>query len=171
MDEEGNEKSLQSKLKDIKEKLKNTEKEKKEYLDGWQRMKADSINEKKRFDDQKKDIIEFANQKLLMDFVPVMDSFLMAMKNKEAWETVDKNWRIGVEYIKGQLETAFKNQGLEVFGEIGEVADPSKYSSLETVETEDKNLEGKVAEILQSGFTLKGKVVREAKCKTYILKI
>ena len=94
MDEDGNEKSLQSKLKDIKEKLKITEKERKEYLDGWQRMKADSINEKKRFDDQKKDIIEFANQKLLMDFVPVMDSFLMAMKNKEAWETVDKNWRI-----------------------------------------------------------------------------
>jgi molecular chaperone GrpE len=169
LDNEGSEKNTVLKLKDIKEKLKAAEKEAKENLEGWQRAKADAINEKRRFEEDKKDLITFANKKLVLEFIPVMDSFLMAMKNKESWEAVDANWRIGVEYIKSQLESALKSGGVEVYGSIGEEAVPERYNSLETVATQDSLMDGKVAEILQYGYTLHGKVVREAKVKTYIL--
>jgi molecular chaperone GrpE len=168
LDDEGNEKGLAQKNKELRQKIKQLEKEKGEYLDGWQRAKADAINKEKSFAEERKLTIELANKKLLGNLVPVMDSFLMAMSNKEAWNQVDQNWRIGVEYIKTQLETVFRDNGLEIFGAVGEVADPNKYNTLETVDTDDQAQEGTVAEILQYGYTLAGRVLREAKCKTFI---
>ena len=103
-DSEGNEKSAQAKIKELREKLKQSEKEKNEYLDGWQRAKADRINTDRQGLEDRKQIVEFANKRLLNDLVPVMDSFLMAMNNKEAWSAVDANWRIGVNYFQGQFE-------------------------------------------------------------------
>lgn len=167
-DEDGGEQKKEDKIQSLREKIRVLEEEKKSYLDGWQRAQADAINQKKDFETQKKELIEFGNRKLLMEFIPVMDSFLMAMKNKEAWESIDKNWRNGVEYIRSQFETALKNEGLEIFGTVGEQADPHKYNSLEVVVTRDVAEDGKVAEILQAGYTLRGKVIREAKCKTFL---
>ncbi len=168
LDDEGNEKSLQLKIKELRAKLKEVEKERNEYLDGWQRAKADSINKQKESDARQKDFAVFANQKLLLELIPVMDSFQMAMANKEAWNAVDANWRIGVEYIKSQLESVFSSHGLTVFGQVGDIASPDTYTSIETVVTEDQPRDGTVAEVLQYGYKLKDKIVREAKCKTYI---
>ena len=92
----------------------------------------------------------------------------MAMANKEAWNSVDANWRIGVEYIKNQLESVFSNHGLTVFGQVGEVANSDTYTSIETVATDNQALDSTVAEILQYGYKLKDRIIREAKCKTYI---
>lgn len=169
LDDEGNEKSLQTKIKELRTKLKEVEKERNEYLDGWQRAKADAINQQKDAEARQKDFSFFATQKLLLEMIPVMDSFQMAMANKEAWNSVDANWRIGIEYIKSQLESVFSNHGLTVFGQVGDIASPEIYTSIETVLTEDSSLDGKVAEILQYGYKLKDKIIREAKCKTYII--
>jgi molecular chaperone GrpE len=167
-DEEGNEISLNTKIKQLRHKLKEVEKERNEYLDGWQRAKADAINKQKEFDLKQKDMIVFANQRLLLDFIPVMDSFVIAMSNKDAWQKVDPNWRIGVEYIKTQLETVLTQNELLLYGAVGEIADPNRYDSIETIETDDTTKHNTVAEILQYGYTLKGKIIREAKCKTFI---
>ena len=86
-------------IKKLREKLKKAESEKQEYLTGWQRDKAEFINARKRDQEDKQSFIKFANENLVSELIPVMESFDMAMGNKEAWETVDKNWRIGVEYI------------------------------------------------------------------------
>jgi molecular chaperone GrpE len=168
VDDEGSELSATAKLKQLRSTIKQLEKEKAENLDGWQRAKADSINKQKEFESKLKDTISFANQRLLIELIPVLDSFLIAMRNKEAWGKVDSNWRIGVEYIKSQLESVFNNHSLVVYGSVGEVADPQRYNSIETVTTDNLEQVGTVAEILQYGYTLQGKIIREAKCKTFI---
>lgn len=56
-DEDGNEKSPEEKIKKIREKLKICEKERQEYLDGWQRSKADFINTRK---DEEKARVDFS---------------------------------------------------------------------------------------------------------------
>jgi molecular chaperone GrpE len=170
LDEDGGEISLETKIKELRKKLKETEKEKSEYLDGWQRSKADAINKQKDFDQRQKELAVYSNQKLLLDLIPVMDSFIMAMSNKVAWEAVDHNWRIGVEYIKSQLETVFRNNDLVIFGKVGDLADPKMYRSIESVETEDDNMDGTVTEVLQYGYILKDRIIREATCKTFVKK-
>src|SRR3989338_4076705 len=85
-------------VKKLREKLKICEQERQEYLSGWQRAKADLINARKRDEEGMRELAKFANEGLIVELIPVLDSFEMAMKNKEAWDKVEKNWRVGVEY-------------------------------------------------------------------------
>lgn len=169
-DENGDELSYKTKIKSLQEKLKQAEAESKRNLDGWQRSQADAINKDKQFANDRLDMQKYASKNVLMDMIPVMDSFLMAMKNKEAWEKVDTNWRIGVEYIKNQLQAAFEKHGLTMYGNVGDKADPTKYSSIESVDTDNESVDGTVADVFQVGYMLSGKVIREAKVKTFIFK-
>ena len=83
-DAEFAEKDPKQALDKLRKKLKETEAEKQEYLDGWQRAKADVINSPKRDADLQADIVKFAHVNLISDIIPVLDSFDMAMQNKEA---------------------------------------------------------------------------------------
>ncbi|HEY4478245.1 MAG TPA: nucleotide exchange factor GrpE, partial [Candidatus Paceibacterota bacterium] len=77
-------------IKNLREKLKKALAEKQEYLDNWQRDKADFINARKRDEEAQKDFLRFSNENIITELIPVLDSFNMAMGNKEAWEKADK---------------------------------------------------------------------------------
>src|ERR1043166_187336 len=83
-----------------------------EYLDGWQRAKADFINARKDDEKSRSERIKYATSGLLGDLIGVLDSFNLAMINKEVWEKVDKGWRTGVEYIYHQLVGVLKDNGM-----------------------------------------------------------
>ena len=154
-------------IKKLRDKLLRLEKEKQEYLDGWQRVQADFINYKKREDEGKKEFIRFAREELIIDILPVLESFHMAFANKEAWEKVDPAWRKGVEYIHTQLVQVLSDHGLKPVDPIGQMFNPNEESSVGTIATEDPQKYHTVAEVLQLGYRLNDKIVRPAKVKVY----
>ncbi len=160
------EKDPKQALDKLRKKLKETEAEKQEYLDGWQRAKADFINSRKRDADLQADIVKFANENLITDIIPVLDSFDMAMQNKEAWEKAPKEWRTGVEYIYNQLLSTLGQNGLKQFNPAGQDFDPKLHDAVDTITTEDSGEDGKILEVLQKGYSLNDKQIRSAKVKT-----
>ena len=100
------------KMKKLKDELKACQKEKQEYLDGWQRAKADFINARKEEDKNRLQLMQFAKEGMLHEILPVVDSFDMAFRDKDAWARVDENWRKGVEYIHQQFVSILENNGL-----------------------------------------------------------
>ncbi len=152
-------------IKKLREKLKKCTAENKEYLDGWQRAKADFTNLKKDTEKQKQNFVKFAKEDLLSEILPVLDSFEMAFANKEAWEKVDKSWRSGVEYIHGQLKTVFENNGIVEISPLGDTFDPNKHNSIELVDTDDEQKDDTVVEVVQKGYMLNEKVMRPARVK------
>src|SRR3989344_590155 len=64
-------------LKKIKDKLKLCERERSEYLTGWQRAKADFINARKEEERQRMEFIKFASDKIAYDMLAVADSVEM----------------------------------------------------------------------------------------------
>lgn len=163
--DESGEVTLQDKLKKLKEKLVQTQKEKEEYLLGWQRTKADYANLVKNTELEKKDLIQFANRKLILDFLSVLDNYNLAKSNKASWDAVDSNWRVGIEYIFNQFETVLQNQGVKKIGVVGEKFDPNLHESLELVQVSDKMQDDTVMEVIQNGYELSGRVIRPAKVK------
>lgn len=152
-------------IKKLRERLKKAEAEKTEYLTGWQRAKADLINARKRDEEDRKNFIKYANEGLIEDLLPVLDSFSMAFANKEAWEKVDKNWRMGVEYIYSQLIGTLERNNVKVIDPLGLDFDPIHHISIETIETADEKQSGKILEVIQKGYEINGKVVRAPKVK------
>ena len=151
-------------LKKLREKLKKAEAERMEYLAGWQRAKADLINARKRDEEERVSFIKFANQNFIEELLPALDSFSMAFSNKEAWEKVDKNWRLGVEYIYSQIISVLESNNVKVIDpKIGTTFDPNHHISIETVSVSDKNQDNTIIAVIQKGYELNGKVIRAPK--------
>ena len=152
-------------IKKLREKLKKAEAEKSEYLVGWQRAKADLINARKRDEADRAEFTKYANERLIEELIPTLESFDLAMGNKEVWEKVDKNWRIGVEYIYSQLKKALSDAGLVEIDPTGQPFDHARDEAAEYVPVADESQNNKVIAVIQKGYTLNGKPMRPPKVK------
>ncbi|MCX6703536.1 MAG: nucleotide exchange factor GrpE [Candidatus Zambryskibacteria bacterium] len=156
---------FQKKYSALKGKVKELEAKASEYLNGWQKDKADFINLRKKDEEAKKQVTAFAKEDLINELIPVLDSFESAMKNKEAWAKVDANWRVGVEYIASQLNQTLENNGLKKVYPIGQPFDHTRDEALEMVPTEDKSQDGVVLDVVQTGYMFGDRLVRPPKVK------
>lgn len=149
----------------LKEKLKSCEKERQEYLDGWQRSRAEFVNTRKRDEQGVKEIIEYAHESLLAELIPVLDSISTATANKDAWEKIDPNWRSGVEQIFSQLRGVLEREGLSVIRPMNEKYDPAKHEAVASVEVADESEDQIVQDVVAPGYALKGRLIRAPKVK------
>lgn len=157
----------EQKLKSLRNKLRKAESERGEYLAGWQRAKADFVNLKRESEAARKDYVALANERMIEELLPTLESFNQAFRNKEAWEKVDKNWRVGVEYIYNQLLETLKRHGFSFFGAAGEDFSPDRHVAAEAIETSDEAKDGTVAEVIQEGVSVGGRVIRPARVKIF----
>lgn len=147
-----------AKLRKLRDDLKRCETERREYLDGWQRAKADFINYKK--DEVKRfgAFSQFATEELVAEIIPVLDGFGLALEHD-----MPKDVERGIVLIRSQLEDALRRRGLEVIAARGERFNPEVHESLGEVENDGEP--GIVVEELQRGYRLNGKVLRPARVK------
>jgi len=152
-------------VKKLRERLKKAEMEKEEYLTGWQKERAESVNIRKRAEEEKKEFAKFANENLIMEILPTLDSFDLAFANKESWDKLPKEWTKGIEYIYTQLLSVLESNGVKRIYPIGEKFDPSRDEALDLVQTDKKEDDHKILEIIQPGYTYLGKPIRSTKVK------
>lgn len=168
--DEGEELGLQQKLKQARVDLSTCKKELQDYLTGWQRAKADLVNERKVFDKKLLETRVRAHEELLRDLLPVLDSFDMAFADKAAWERVDKNWRMGVEYIYANFISILSQYNIVPFDDVGAPFDPSQHESIEMIPTDNKEEDHLIKEVLQRGYKQGNVIIRPAKVKVAIYK-
>jgi len=152
-------------IKKLREKLKKATEEKQEYLTGWQRAKADFINARKRDEADRAEFTKYANERLIDGLIPVLDSFELAMNNKEAWEKADKNWRTGVEYILGQLKKALTEAGLQEINPLGQKFDSARDEAAEYVPVDSADNDHVIVAVIQKGYNLNGRPMRPPKVR------
>jgi molecular chaperone GrpE len=164
---EDGEEDLKKTLKKLRADLKACKAEKEEYLTGWQKERADFANYKKQEDDRRINFSEVMRERILARFLTVLDSFNMAFTNKESWKKVDENWRKGVEYIYAQLNTIFEEYNVKEIGEVGEVFDPNIHQSIDMTQTDKKEDNHKISEVIQKGYKLGDRVIRAARVNVF----
>lgn len=160
-DEFVEESSLAQKLKKMRAELRDAKKQRDEYLAGWQKAKADYINLKNESEESRKSLREHIQYDNVLDLLPVIDSFEMAMAG-EAWESVDANWRTGVEYIYQQLWKVLESYGVTEIAEIDIPLDPTIHEPMGT-EPVGAERNDHVLAIVQKGYRMGERVVRAAK--------
>jgi molecular chaperone GrpE len=159
------EENLQDTVKKLRVKLAKAVAEKQEYLTGWQKDKAEFMNARKRDKEANETFVKFANENLVNEFIPVLDSFNMAMGNKEAWEKADKNWRMGVEYIFTQLKKVLEDNGLAEIDPIGKPFDPMRDEAISFEPVTDASKDQTITTVIQKGYMLNGKALKAPKVK------
>lgn len=149
-------------IKKLRDKLHSCEKEKIENLSGWQRAKADLINLKRTEEDSRRKNVLHAEISLIEDLIPTLQAFDMAMGNRSAWESVSKDWRLGIEYIHSKFLEALKSRGLQIIDPIGEAFDPNIHEAVEMEKIANSET-NKIVKVMQKGYSLNGKLVSPAK--------
>ena len=153
-------------IKKLREKIKKLESEKQEYLDLSQRTRADYANFKKEVETNRTNDRKFATKRFIEELLPVLDAYDMAQGNKEAWEKVDQNWRIGIEYIFNQFRTVLEGEGVKQFGKVGDTFDPTLHESMEHIPVEDDSKNDTIVKVLQNGYKMNDTILRPARVHT-----
>lgn len=157
-------------IKKLKERLRVCESEKMEYLNGWQRAKADYINARKTEEKNLSELEPFLIQKIMLEIIPIADNFDIAFSNKESLKSLDNNWRVGIEGIYSNLLKTLSSFGIEQFGEEGDKFDPERYQAVGVEEHNDKEKDDIVVSVVQKGYLYRGKAMRPCKVKVGVFK-
>jgi molecular chaperone GrpE len=122
-------------------------------------VQADFENYKKRTEKEKADFTRIACSGLIEEILPIMDTFEIALKNKEN----QKEFVKGVEMIYSQLFSTLEKIGLKPIESEGKKFDPYLHEALMQEESDEE--QGVVIEEFQKGYSLNGKVIRHSKVK------
>ena len=127
----------------------------------YMRLMADFQNQKKRFDKEKADIHQYANEKIVKNLLEVLDNFERAL---DATKDADPNLHEGMELIFKQLMAALEKAGVAEIKALGEEFDPNFHNAVMMEET-DEYESNKVSEVMQKGYTLNSRVIRPSMVK------
>ena len=145
------------------EELKAKASERDAYYDKLLRAHAEFENAKKRLEKDKLDYLKFANDGLLLDFLPILDSLEIAEKHiKEAKDF--KAVQEGVDMIQLQIQKFLKDIGVEKIKTVGEKFDPHVHEAVETGTSSEKD-DGIILEELKPGYMFNGRLLRPASVK------
>ena len=136
-----------------------------EYLNGWQRAKADFINYKNDEARRLEDTARYMTRSLMQDLFPLLDSFELALKHFGGEKTGNESEQEkGMLLIRSQMMDILKKRGLEaIMLTMGEPFNPEKHEALGEVEADLPS--GTIAEEIQKGYTLQGHVLRPARVR------
>jgi molecular chaperone GrpE len=138
-----------------------------EAKDQFLRKAADFENFRKRMNREKQDAIDFANQSLLLDLIPVLDDFDRALQSAENSRDFDALYE-GVGMIAKRLSSTLDSKwGLKSYCSAGTVFDPNFHEAL-MMEKSSAVEEQTVQMDLLKGYTLKDRVIRSAKVKVLV---
>lgn len=158
------ERGAENKVAKVRAELKQCRKEKQEYMDGWQRAKADYVNALKRFDEEKKTAEQNGRVKAVETLLPAFDALERAKEHLPA-QVGGEMPAEGFLAIAKQLEAAFAALGLEAVGEVGEEFDPALHEAFAQEAVDDEKKDGTVTAVLEKGWRINGFVIRPAKVK------
>lgn len=131
-----------------------------EYLEGWQRARAEFANYKKRVEREMKDSHSSAAGSVLKDVLPVIDDFERAMSNVPESLQGDP-WVGGVGMILRKLNKVLEDYNVTVIVPTGELFDPNRHEAIGVDDSSDVEA-GHVTVTVQKGYVLGDRVLRPA---------
>jgi molecular chaperone GrpE len=135
-----------------------------EYLSHLQRLKAEFDNYRKRILKEQTRAVEVASEGLVRRLLEVLDEFELALVSHGREE--DDRFLRGVEIIYAKLMDILKAEGLERIEAQGKPFDPELHEALLRVDGEaGGDGEPVVVDVLRTGYTLRGRVLRPAGVK------
>jgi len=155
--------SLQLELDGLQQELANTRSKVDEYLDGWQRSRAEFSNYKKRVERDASQTYQQAAGSVLRQFLGIADDLDRALKNRPH-KGEGATWSNGIELIYRKLLSALEAEGVTPIQAQGAQFDPAFHEAIMS-EQSDEYESGQIIEIVEQGYMLGDRVLRPARVR------
>jgi molecular chaperone GrpE len=134
-----------------------------EYLDGWQRSRAEFANYKKRILREQAEIHQAARGDVIKLYLDIADDLGRALEGKP--ESGDgATWASGIEIIFQKLINRLELEGIKPMDALGQQFDPNFHEAIMKEESEDHEC-GQIIEVMQEGYWIGDKVLRPAQVR------
>jgi molecular chaperone GrpE len=148
-------------FKDLTEQLKQAQAQAAEFLDGWQRARAEFANYKRRTDQERLDLLANAGADVLTRLLPIVDDFERAA-NTLPDDLKDKSWVNGVMLVHRKLTGLLEQSNVKPIQVTpGELFDPNLHEAI-THEDSEQFGGGQIISEVQRGYRLGERVLRPA---------
>jgi molecular chaperone GrpE len=146
-------------LEALKEELDHTHMQAAEYLDGWQRARAELANARRRFEKERSEAGQLANITLLRRILPALDDLDRALKTMPA-ELRDNSWANGVSLVQRKFSNVLESEGVKpIEVKAGDTFDPQWHEAV-THEDSEQFKEGEIIAEVQKGYVVGEQVLR-----------
>ena len=149
---------LQAQLEESFKRARETSDRLKETHDRLLRTAAEFDNFKKRAVKEKEDVQRFGIERLLKDFLPVMDNLERALDHAEQHDS--RQVIEGVRLVQKLFESTLAKHGVVGFSALGKPFDPSLHEALMQQESDEPA--GTVVSEMAKGYKLNERLVRPA---------
>jgi molecular chaperone GrpE len=139
--------------------LEQTKQQMAEYLDQFQRARAELANIRRRFEQDQERVRQRASERLILKLLPVVDDFGRATRAAPE-DVVNHPWFEGMRLIERKLWQALESEGVAAMTTVGQPFDPSQHEAVAV--DESAGAADTVVEEFQPGYFLAGAVLRPA---------
>lgn len=147
---------------EVQPEQKELSKEEEDAQTRYLRLAADFQNYKRRVEKEKSDIYAFANEKIVVELLNVIDNFDRSLAMQE--ECKDEKMLEGMQLIFKQLKAVLEKNNVKEIQTADADFDPNFHHAVMT-DSSDEYESGKITEVFQKGYTLNEKVIRPAMVK------
>ena len=147
-------------LEELKTRLRDSEAKANEYLDGWQRARAEFANYKKRVDRDQAQVYQTAAGNIIKRYLEILDDLERALKNRPI-EGEGAIWAEGVDLIYRKLLALLEAEGVLPMGADGQFFDPNQHEAI-SHEAVPELESGQIIEVVKQGYMLGDRVLRPA---------
>lgn len=131
-----------------------------EYLDGWQRERAEFANYKRRMD-REREMLKFnITGNVIRSYLEILDDLDLALKNKPT-EGEGATWAEGIELIYRKFITVLEAEGVETMQVEGQLFDPNLHEAISQEPNEDFE-SGEIIAVVRNGYSIGERVLRPA---------
>jgi molecular chaperone GrpE len=130
--------------------------------DDYIRLMAEFDNYRRRTSQEKLEIVSMASVETIKGLLPVLDDCERALQVLKDSDDSDAA-KEGTELIYNKLMTYLKGKGLAVIEALGQPFDTDVHEAVAQFPVQEEEKKGKVFDVVQTGYTLNGKVIRFAK--------
>jgi molecular chaperone GrpE len=133
-----------------------------EWKDKYVRLSAEFDNYRKRTLKEKIELTQYANENILKEILPVVDDFERGLKNVELAKDVDAV-KEGMNLIYSKFRDFLTQKGMKEIEALNSEFNTDFHEAITKIPVENKDLSGKIVDVVQKGYTLNEKVVRYSK--------
>lgn len=131
-----------------------------EYLEGWQRARAEFANARKRMERDRAEARRNATIEVVSNLLPILDDFERALGSVPE-EIASNSWFEGVALVHRKLRSILDNVDIERIEAVGQPFDPNYHEAVLQEESDEYD-SGIVIKELQTGYRLNDRVIRPA---------
>ena len=151
-----------AKIEELEKKTAELEEKVAKDRDDYIRLMAEFDNFRRRTAQEKLELVSMASTDTIKGLLPVLDDCVRALK--VLLESNDSDAaKEGTELIFSKLMSYLKSKGLAVIEAMNQPFDTDLHEAVAQFPVQDEEQKGKVFDVVQTGYTLNGKVIRFAK--------